>query len=484
MAASSKVGASEAAAAESGWLRPALGIVAAVTLLRWLLLAFDHTDLYVDEAQYWLWGQEFAFGYYSKPPLIAWLIGVVTTLAGSDSTFWVRMPGAALHGATALILAALTARIYGNRHAVLVAATYVSLPMAALGSLLISTDTVMAPFFAAALYFRHRLIETRSPRFAALAGAAIGVAFMAKYAAVYFLIGVALAAVLRRDQRISAANTAWMLLAFAAVISPNVGWNLQHQFTTLSHTVDNVGWVRQTNPLAALDLLSLAEFFFSQFAVAGPMIFAALLITLRQPRQAPALAAFVLPPLIVVCLQSLLGTAQANWAVAAYFAGTVLAISVLANHPRWLTASFLINGAICLILPLIAIFPRLSLDGQKPLIDRQLGRAAISQQLIALSQASGNVPIMANSRDILADLFYTGRDANLSLYAPRPKGRPANHYQQRYPRPVGLTGQILVVSNTAPTCPAQPFALDARGGAYAKWKLSAYLVDASCLDAQ
>ena len=173
------------------WLRPALGGVVAVTLLRWLLLAFDATDLYVDEAQYWLWGQEFAFGYYSKPPLIGWLIGAVTFLAGSDAPFWVRMPGAALHGVTALILAALAARMLGARAAVWVAAGYVTLPFVALGSLLISTDTVMAPFFAAALYFHRRLIETPGARFAALAGAMAGLGFMAKYAAVYFLIGVA-----------------------------------------------------------------------------------------------------------------------------------------------------------------------------------------------------------------------------------------------------------------------------------------------------
>jgi hypothetical protein len=74
------------------WLLPALVFVTAVTLLRWVFLALDRTDLFVDEAQYWLWGQHFAFGYYSKPPMIARLIGAVTTVAGSDSTFWVQRP--------------------------------------------------------------------------------------------------------------------------------------------------------------------------------------------------------------------------------------------------------------------------------------------------------------------------------------------------------------------------------------------------------
>ena len=60
------------------WLRPALLCVAAVTAARLVALGFNRTDLFVDESQYWLWGQSFDFGYYSKPPLIAWVIRLST----------------------------------------------------------------------------------------------------------------------------------------------------------------------------------------------------------------------------------------------------------------------------------------------------------------------------------------------------------------------------------------------------------------------
>ena len=465
------------------WLRPAVLIVVVITLLRWVLLAFDRTDLYVDEAQYWLWGQEFAFGYYSKPPLIAWVIGAVTTAAGSDAPFWVRMPGAALHGLTALILAALTARIYGPRLAVWVVAGYATLPMVALGSLLISTDTVMAPCFAAALYFHRRLIETPLARFAALAGVAAGLGLMAKYAAIYFLIGVALAAVLRRDQRISWGNAGVMVAACLVVISPNIAWNLAHQFTTLSHTADNVGWVRSENPLANLNPAGLIEFFVSQFAVMGPVLFAALLTTFARPTAHHALAAFAMPALAVVCVQALLDKAYANWAVAAYFVGVILAIKVLQHRPGLRAASFAINGAFCVILPVLVMYPNLQWNGT-PLLARQLGRADLSQQIIALSAKAGGIPIYADSRDVLADLFYTGRDAGLTIYAPRPKDRARNHYEQRYPLPPTVTGQILVVTAKAMDCPqpVKAVALQTKGGAYDGDGLAAYLVDAGCLN--
>ena len=61
-------------------------------------------------------------------------------------------------------------------------------------------------------------------------------------AAVYVLIGAALAATFVPERRIGWRNTAILLIAFVAVISPNLIWNVTHQFLTVRHTVDdNVG---------------------------------------------------------------------------------------------------------------------------------------------------------------------------------------------------------------------------------------------------
>ena len=63
--------------------RSALAGIALVTLWRVALLPFDRADLFVDDAQYWFWGQELAWGYYSKPPLIAWILRLSTAIGGS-----------------------------------------------------------------------------------------------------------------------------------------------------------------------------------------------------------------------------------------------------------------------------------------------------------------------------------------------------------------------------------------------------------------
>lgn len=461
--------------------RLALRIVLIVTAARLVLLAFNRTDLFVDESQYWLWGQRFGFGYYSKPPLIAWVIGLSTWIGG-DNNYFVRAPFALFHGATALVLSALARRLYGPRIAMLVAATYVTLPMAAVGSLLASTDTIMGPFFAGALYFWHRTADDRRARFALFAGLCLGFAFLAKYAALYFLIGAVLGAALFPALRIGWRNGALFLLAFAVVAAPNLIWNAAHGFSTVSHTVDNVSWVRQSSPLAGLSPASLLEFLAAQFAVAGPLVFAALLLAFSRP-EAARLTVFALPPLVIVSIQALIDKAYANWAASAYFAGSIAAVLFLARRPRLMGASLAINGTLSLILPLLTLVPMLSLGGA-PLLDRYKGQAEMSEQIMQLSFDNDGLPIVSDRRDILADLFFTGAESNLRFYARPPAGRPMNHYEQTHPLPDSVTGKVIYIARDAPACAAERLVLEPGQGAYARADLKAFIVDAGCLHAK
>jgi 4-amino-4-deoxy-L-arabinose transferase-like glycosyltransferase len=469
-----------------GWLRPAARIVAAITLVRLVLLWFNRTDLFVDETQYWLWSQDPAFGYYSKPPLIAWVIGVVTWTTGKDGPFWIRLPGPLFHAATALILAALAARLASARIAVWVAVTYVTLPMVAVGSLLISTDTIMAPFFAAALLAHSRLVETRRPVFAVLAGAAAGMAFLAKYAAVYFLLGVGIGALLIPALRIGWRNGLLLLAGFAVVAAPNLIWNGVNGFATLSHTADNVGWVREGAPAPGLNPGSALSFLLQQAGVFGPLTFGALVWAVLRPVGQGRLLVFSVPALAAVTVQALVSRAYANWAASAYFAGTVVAVQVLAARRGLLVASLVVNGAICVALPVLTLMPTLALEGQDPLLARHIGRVDLSRQILSVAEVA-HVPIVADRRDVLADLFYVARRVDIAVYAVPPRGRAMNHFEQTRALPTEVTGRVLLVSEQPPQCDgvevAPEVVFDTAGGAYRKVTLAGYFVDAGCLHA-
>lgn len=463
----------------TGWFIPAALIVSGVTVLRLAALAFNRTDLFVDEAQYWFWGQHLDFGYFSKPPMIAWLIRAVTSAAHSDATFWVRMPGALLHGATALILAALAARISGRSAAFWTAASYVTLPLTAVGSLLISTDSVMAPFYAAGLFFHHRLLQRHRIGDAVLVGAMLGLACLSKYAGIYLAAGMVLAGLWRPELRPRPIEALVIAAIAALALAPNLAWNLANKFSTFAETEQNIGWVKQANPLSRLDFRDVFDFWSTQLAVAGPVIFGAILLGFLRPRRQPYLVAMALPPLLVVSAQSILYQAYANWAVGSYFAGTILAVAVLAELPRWRIGSLIGNAAICLAFPLLTLMPDLTYDG-RPVLHRYLGRAEFSRQIIALAKREGAAAIVTDSRDVIADLYYTGADAGLGFHTPVPVGRPTNHYEQFYALPESISGRVLLVAETAPSCPAVRSPLDLAGSPYEKAHLGAYMVDADC----
>jgi 4-amino-4-deoxy-L-arabinose transferase-like glycosyltransferase len=469
------------------WFLPALIGVLTITALRVILLAFNKTDLFVDEAQYWLWGQELAFGYYSKPPLIGWVIRAFTEI-GSDAQFWIRLPGPLFHAATALLLGAIAARLFDARVAIVTALAYITLPMVALASLLISTDTIMFPFLAAALLGYLRVLDREESHIAILTGLALGAAFMAKYAGVYYVICALLAALAFRTARPSLRATSLILLAFLAAISPNLLWNIANGFTTVQHTLDNADWVRDPAARAGLNLSGLLEFFTSQFAVTGPILFATLLIAAARWRHRIAaqrlLLTFALPILALVCAQALLSKAYANWAAATYLAGTILSVSfLLKQHRAWLIASFVVNGALCLLFPIATTMPQTLTANGQPLLNRYIGRTEMSATILQTARTQNLTTILATDRDILADLFYNARDTDITIRALPPSGRAPHHYALRFPYQTGPAEILLVLSaKDAPPCVATKLAeITPLTGAYRSHPQTLYRAPGDCL---
>lgn len=461
---------------ERQWVWPALGLVLVVTGLRWALLAHDRTDLFVDETQYWLWSRNLDWGYFSKPPLIAWLIGGVTSVLG-DSGFAVRMPGAALHGATALVLGFVAARRVGPEAALTAVAIYLWAPFVAVGSLMISTDTVMLPFLAIALWAHMHLIDSRRLRWALIAGLSLGLGSLGKYAGLYGLAAFLLGNVFA-ESRIGWRASLVLVASCAAVLMPNLVWNLQNQFATLSATGDNIGWVKGQGTVGGLS--EAAEFVASQFIVFGPLTFVAMLVGLWRGRR--DLALFALLPLVVVTVQAGLNKAYANWAVAAWVPGTILAAEALRNRRLRSGLALGVNLMFALALPLLTLVPEAQVLG-RPVLKRYVGRADLSAEILALARAEGRLPVVTADRDILADLFYADRDwKSVAIFAPPPQGKARNYYEQIHALQPGFAAEVLYIG----ALPAGCTALDAPRrlvghGVWAGKRIEANRIDPACL---
>src|SRR5438132_9129722 len=305
--------------------------VLAITGLRLLWLVFQPADLYPDEAQYWFWAQHLALGYYSKPPLVAWLIALTTGLLG-DSEFAIRLSAPLLHAGTAVFVYAIGARLYDRHIGLWSALAYASLPGASVSAFIISTDAPLVLFWAAALYAFIRAREGGGTGWWVAVGLGCGLGLLAKYAMAYWLFSalgyVLLVRAERRHLRPLLAAAALALLVY----SPNFWWNWQNGFVSYFHLRDNAG---MSEPL--FHLTTFLEFFGSQFAVFGPLFFVGLLVAAASPRtfaEPPTrlLASFALPVLAMMLAVSFLSRANANWAAPAFVSATILVVAWALSH--------------------------------------------------------------------------------------------------------------------------------------------------------
>src|SRR5688500_8714899 len=92
-----------ASTTETGYLLRLAACLGALLALRLAAVYAAKTDLVLDEAQYWTWSRELAFGYFSKPPMIAWLIRATSALCG-DGEACIRSAAPVLYTVSAFII--------------------------------------------------------------------------------------------------------------------------------------------------------------------------------------------------------------------------------------------------------------------------------------------------------------------------------------------------------------------------------------------
>ncbi|MBX3751890.1 MAG: glycosyltransferase family 39 protein, partial [Opitutaceae bacterium] len=297
--------------------RSAMLLVLALTVARMLALFSTPLELYPDEAQYWLWSRTLDFGYYSKPPVIAWAIWA-TTAIGGDAEAWVRLSATLFQAGAALTVFLIGRRLYGAPTGLAATALYALMPGVQLSALVAATDAPLLMFLGLTILAYVELLEAegrRRPGLAAAMGAALGLAFLSKYAAVYALVGLIIHLAVSRRARAASTPAAALAAAVAlgAVLAPNLAWNASHHFATFQHTASNAAW----SGVQLFNLAALGAFAGSQFGVFGPIPLGALLagvaLAARRRKLSEAdltLLCFALPPLLIVTAQAFISRAN------------------------------------------------------------------------------------------------------------------------------------------------------------------------------
>lgn len=438
------------------WVKVLAGGLLGLLAVRIVALAMNRTDLFFDEAQYWFWSLEPAFGYYSKPPLIAWIIGLSTQLCGS-SEFCIRLPSPLLHTGTALAVFFVGRQLYDVRTGAIAALVFATLPGVSLSAGIISTDVPLLMFWGIALYAFIMMIETRAWWPALLLGVAFGVGLNAKYAMAWFIVCTAVYIAMTPDRRWLARDIRlYAALALGALmIVPNVLWNLDNKFATLSHTADNAKWGGPlVHPGKAL------EFFGAQFGVFGPILFGALLVICwrawrqRLPEADRLLLAFSVPVVMAILVQAFLSRAHANWAAVAYVAATVLVTGTMIRDVAWpwLKASLAVHLAVVGLLAIgMATAGQIQLPFGLAPFSRTLGWesiAAATEAEIAAAEALGEPyqAVLSDDRPVTAELLYYMRSVKVPVYAWQAGQQPHDHFELVRPFTGEVQGRVLLVT--------------------------------------
>jgi len=430
-----------------------LGLLA----IRLVALALNGTDLFFDEAQYWTWSREPAFGYYSKPPLVAALIGAAHGVCG-DGTFCVRVASPILHTVTALLVYLIGRRLYDERVGLWSALSFATLPGVSLSAGIISTDVPLLAGWALALLGLVGLAQQRRGWAPAVAlGLGIGLGLNAKYAMAFFPACLAIwllvtpsARGLLRDPRL------WIgLIVGALFIAPNLIWNAAHQFATFAHTADNAKWGGQLVRIG-----KGFEFVAAQAGVFGPILLGGLFLTLHRgwrdglSSADRLLVCFIVPVLAVITVQAFISRAHANWAATAYVAASILVPATLLrlDLERWLKASLVLHLAImALLIAGTSMAGRFKVPFGSDPFERTLGWQELGKRTEAVltdARTAGQPfdAIITDERAVTAELLYYVRHDTTPIKAWLSGPRPLDHYEMTRPFQGAAKGPVLLVS--------------------------------------
>lgn len=328
----------------------AAGVLLAIFLTNVCFLTFNcPISLAEDEAYYWDWSRRLDLSYYSKGPLVAYLIRASCAVFG-DVMPAVRLPAMLIVVGTGVVTYALTLRMFRSDRLALAAVLMGLLPpISAARGIVMTIDPPLYFFWAAATFFAYvAVFEKRRLAWVGV-GVAVGLGLLAKFSMSLWFLGLATWFVSdRRSRRQLKRPMLWVGILLALTFTtPMVLWNLRHGWLTAYHVSHNIG----LGPASRFSIGYVIDFWTGQPGVIGPVLFvlvaAACLTAIRSSassgggedvcrsdavrRRMTFLLCMGLPAFAAVFVASFRTNPGANWVAPAYFSLLILTTWVVAR---------------------------------------------------------------------------------------------------------------------------------------------------------
>ena len=313
----------------------------ALSLFRINYIQNGPLDLSPDEAHYWEWSRRLDWSYYSKGPMIAYLIYLGTAIFG-DNVYGIRIMAVIFSAFSSIVMYILGKRLYDEQVGLFSAFLIQMIPLFSAYGIIFTIDSPFIFFWVISLYFFWRAISIQrsgirnedlkasrlSPHtsflYWILLGLSIGSGLLTKYTMAFFYPCAFLFLLLSKEKRYHLL-TKGPYIAFIIsllVFSPVIIWNAGYDWVTLRHTAGQAHIAKGIQ----LSLKSFLEFLGSQFGVITPLLFVLIAVSvwrLRNQKEGAFLFWFAVPVMAFFLLKSLQGKVQANWALPCYVTGII-----------------------------------------------------------------------------------------------------------------------------------------------------------------
>jgi 4-amino-4-deoxy-L-arabinose transferase-like glycosyltransferase len=401
------------------------------------MLFYLNPNFYVDEAQYWIWSQNFDFGYYSKPPMVAWFISFFELLFG-DSSISTKSISLFTYPFSAFFVFLIGRELADEKTAFYSSILFFTMPAVSLSSLIISTDVVLLLFWSGALFWFIKAIKTDKIYFWILAGVFGGFGLLSKYNMIIFVVAVFIFLIYSNQFRkhLKNKNLYLTLLIAILVFSPNLIWNYQNNFVSFVH-LQEISQVEKE--LFHLD--KMFEFLGAQFGIFGIVSFALLLFLVFKIRANfkdetfVMLFVFTFLFLGVITTQAFLSRAFANWAAPSYVGASLLVGYYFIKSDK----SKILKIAIALNLFLMALIYHFDDLTQIAGIEqtrkndpfrRIRGWDQAGVQIAQILQNNRDRILLAGDRDVLSEMIYYARPYAKNGEIFNPTKKVQNYFEQ------------------------------------------------------
>lgn len=307
-----------------------IGIVVVKAIIMVWIILNGQIGLGPDEAQYWTWSQQLDWGYYSKPPGIAWQIWIGTQFFGNTEL--------GVRSASVLLGALLPFSIYylartcllRQATACLAGAIMALSPIGFMGSFLAISDVGMMLFWTlSCATFASALSREKIPNYY-LIGFFIMCGAIFKWP-IYLLWLLVIGFVLLYRKFASKHLIGGVLLSLVGLF-PSMIWNISHEWATFRHVSATIIDKEAGLKSASLFNGNFFGFLGAQVALVSPVLFILLILAfisiLRRREQVRSSLLFCgLSSFVIITAFSFLAIfekIQGNWSDFAYPTGIVL----------------------------------------------------------------------------------------------------------------------------------------------------------------